>query len=157
MDEVTLLTRLGSLVGVRHILISYMLLFLSLVNCTLGGQNNAVDSSGNYRSSQIADNVGAVFQEERRADMSFNWHTILTKKWYQFKVSTKSLLNSIFNIPYNNIRSEKCFWCLTSVPSYWTMMNLLESNTKVRNCFWDTEPRKPGGQVELSIEYSFFL
>ena len=72
MDEVTLLTRLGSLVGVRHILISYMLLFLSLVNCTLGGQNNAVDSSGNYRSSQIVNNVGAVFQEERRADMSFN-------------------------------------------------------------------------------------
>ena len=74
MDEVTLLTRLGSLVGVRHIdiVISYMLLFLSLVNCTLGGQNNAVDSSGNYRSSQIADNVGAVFQEEGRADMSFN-------------------------------------------------------------------------------------
>ena len=41
--------------------------------------------------------------------------------------------------------------------SYWTIMNLLESNTKVRNCFRDTEPRKPGGQLELSIEYSFFL
>ena len=64
VDEVTLLTRLGSLVGVRHILISYILLFLSLVNCIPGGQNNAVDSSGNHRSSQIADNVGAVFQEE---------------------------------------------------------------------------------------------
>ena len=72
MDEVTLLTRLGSLVGVRHIVISYILLFLSLVNCVLGGQNNAVDSSGNHRSSQIPDNVGAVFQEERGADMSFD-------------------------------------------------------------------------------------
>ena len=72
MDEVTLLTRLGSLVGVRHIVISYILLFLSLVNCIPGGQNNAVDSSGNHRSSQIPDNVGAVFQEERRTDMSFN-------------------------------------------------------------------------------------
>ena len=56
----------------RHIVISYILLFLSLVNCILGGQNNAVDSSGNHRSSKIADNVGAVFQEERRADMSFD-------------------------------------------------------------------------------------
>ena len=64
MDEVTLLTRLGSLVGVRHIVISYMLLFLSLVNCTLGGQNNAVDSSGNHRRRQIVDNAGPVFQEE---------------------------------------------------------------------------------------------
>ena len=42
-------------------------------------------------------------------------------------------------------------------PSYSTIVNLLESNTKVRNCFRDTEPRKPGGQLERSIEYSFFL
>ena len=41
--------------------------------------------------------------------------------------------------------------------SYWTIMNLQESNTKVKNCFRDTEPRKPGGQLQISIEYSFFL